>query len=197
MTLKVSYFLSLGNIKDFDLTVAVSNCDSVFITKRNWTNVVVDLAGLIKTGNLWWASWPKIKARVKSNSDLILLRPVDEVKIKIVLKIRCIKDLIRFFIDLAHLLLWVRLNLCKRLCDIAFILFLAWLLWTFFCKRHYLIVLLKVDLIEDSFIKKLLVVRPSWLSWRPIVVDLKRTGADLAWYEPVSSRLALQIFLVF
>jgi len=35
MALKVSDFLSLGNIEDFDLTVAVSDSDSVFITKGN------------------------------------------------------------------------------------------------------------------------------------------------------------------
>jgi hypothetical protein len=113
------------------------------------------------------------------------------------LKIRCVEDLIRFFIDLTHLLLWVWLNLGKRLCDIAFILLLAWLLWTFFCKGHYLIIFLEVDLIEDPLVKKLLIVRPSWLSWRSIIVDLKSAGTDLAWNEPVSSRFWLQIFLIF
>jgi hypothetical protein len=52
MSLKIAQFLLFKDIKYFDLSVAISNCNFILITERNRTNVVVELASFIKPGNI-------------------------------------------------------------------------------------------------------------------------------------------------
>lgn len=52
MALKVSNLLAFGNIEHFDLSITISNCNSILITEGDRTDIVIDLAGLIKTSDL-------------------------------------------------------------------------------------------------------------------------------------------------
>lgn len=47
MTFEAVKFFLFGDIKNFDLSVAVAECDLIIITEGNRANVIVDLAGLI------------------------------------------------------------------------------------------------------------------------------------------------------
>lgn len=90
MSLEIAHFLTLSNIKYFDLPITISDGNFILIAERDWTDIVIDLAGFIEPGDLGWASRPKIKWGIKSNSDLIFIRPVQQIKVEVILQIGCV-----------------------------------------------------------------------------------------------------------
>lgn len=64
-------------------------------------------------------------------------------------------------------------------------------------EEHDLVVGLDVDLIEDAFIEELLVTGAADVSGSALAFHLKGTRTHLTRDEAISSRLGLQIFLVF
>lgn len=107
-----------------------------------------------------------------------------------------VEYLVRFFADLADLLLGVRFDLGKGLRDIVLALFLIRRSCSFLSEGHDLVVGLEIDLIKDALVEQLLVVGPCALSRWHLVLHLKRARSNLAWNEAVSLGLGLLIFFV-
>ena len=64
-------------------------------------------------------------------------------------------------------------------------------------EEHDLVVGLDVDLIEDALVEQLLIARAADVPGSALALDLKGARTHLARDEAISSRLSLQIFLVF
>ena len=87
MTLKAVDFFPLGDVEKSNLALGIAHCYFVCITEGDWTDVVVDLWGLVETGDFWGAAWPEVDRGVQGNGDLVAIGPVEEVEVEVVLEV--------------------------------------------------------------------------------------------------------------
>jgi hypothetical protein len=82
------------NVVDFDLAIAVSECDLVLVAEGNGADVVVDLAGLVYAADVSGAAGPDVKGGIESDCDLVVVGPVQKVEVEIVLEVRGLQNFI-------------------------------------------------------------------------------------------------------
>ena len=61
MPFKTRHSFSLSDIEDLDLSIAVSHCDPILIAEGNGADIIIELAGLIKSGDFGGAARPKVE----------------------------------------------------------------------------------------------------------------------------------------
>ena len=113
------------------------------------------------------------------------------------MKVWSIEDLIWFFADLTHFLLWVRLYAGQRFCDVQLALFLVGTIAGLLAEEHDLVVRLDIYLIEDALVEELLVTGAADVSGSTLAFHLKGARTHLTRDEAISPWLGLQILLVF
>jgi hypothetical protein len=48
MAFEIAYFLSLGYIEHFDLSVTIAYGDAILVTEGDGANIIIDLTGLVE-----------------------------------------------------------------------------------------------------------------------------------------------------
>lgn len=61
MPFKTSHSFFLGDIEDFDLSVAVPHCNPILVAEGNRTDIIIDLTGLIKSGDFGGTARPEVE----------------------------------------------------------------------------------------------------------------------------------------
>lgn len=128
---------------------------------------------------------------------MVAIGPGEKIEVEVILKVWGIKDLIWFFADLAHFLLWVWLYAGQRFRDVQFALFLVRAAAVLLAEEHDFVIGLDVYLIEDAFVEELLITGAADVSGSTLALHLKGTRTHLTRDEAISSWLGLQILLVF
>ena len=75
MPLETCYSFFLGDIEHLDLSIAVPNCYPILIAEGNRTDIIIDLTGLIKSGDFRGAARPKVEWGIQSDCDLVVIGP--------------------------------------------------------------------------------------------------------------------------
>ncbi len=72
-------------IHNFDLPKGIAHSQQAISTKTHWTYILA--AALIDFFSVCGVMGPDVQFRFQSHSDVIVLRPVQEIKVEVVLKI--------------------------------------------------------------------------------------------------------------
>ncbi len=86
MTIKALDLFSLNDVNQANFSKGISNRKGVIVAKRNWTNLITKMC-FVNFYSLSSMMVPKVYGVLEGNWDVVILRPIYEVEVKVILKI--------------------------------------------------------------------------------------------------------------
>jgi hypothetical protein len=80
-------FLLFCDVENSDLALGVADCDFVVVAEGEGADVVVELGGLVESGDFGGAAGPEVKGGVECDCDLVAIGPIEQVEVEIVLEV--------------------------------------------------------------------------------------------------------------
>ncbi len=87
MAIKALNLFSLNHIDEADFPKRISNRKDVIVAKGNWTNFITK-ACFVNFYSLGSMMVPKVDGVLECYWDVVILRPIHKVQVKVILKIR-------------------------------------------------------------------------------------------------------------